>query len=41
MTADDIIARLDLQPHPEGGWYRQTWVAEDGPRPSGTCIISF
>ena len=38
MTADDIIARLDLQPHPEGGWYRQTWVAEDGPRPSGTCI---
>ena len=18
---------LDLQPHPEGGWYRQTWVS--------------
>ncbi|MEM7753444.1 MAG: cupin domain-containing protein [Pseudomonadota bacterium] len=38
MTADDIIRRLSLAPHPEGGWYRQTWVAEDGPRPSGTCI---
>ena len=38
MTADQIIAKLNLQPHPEGGWYRQTWVAADGPRPSGTCI---
>ena len=38
MTADEIIQRLDLEPHPEGGWYRQTWVAGDGPRPSGTCI---
>ena len=38
MTADEIIARLGLQPHPEGGWYRQTWQAEDGPRASGTCI---
>jgi len=38
MTADDIIQKLDLAPHPEGGWYRQTWIAEDGSRPSGTCI---
>lgn len=38
MTADEIIAHLGLQPHPEGGWYRQTWQAEDGPRASGTCI---
>ncbi|TNF59069.1 MAG: cupin domain-containing protein [Rhodobacteraceae bacterium] len=38
MTADEIIARLALQPHPEGGHYRQTWI-DDGPgRPSGTCI---
>ncbi len=28
MTADEIIAHFDLSPHPEGGWYRQTWVAE-------------
>lgn len=40
MTADEIIAALDLAPHPEGGWFRQTWVAEaqGGARPAGTCI---
>jgi len=38
MTADQIITQLDLSRHPEGGWYRQTWAAEDGPRASGTCI---
>lgn len=39
-TADQLIKRLDLQPHPEGGYYRQTWIAEstDGTRPAGTCI---
>lgn len=24
-TADDIIAKLDLKPHPEGGHYRETF----------------
>lgn len=38
MTADQIIARLNLAPHPEGGHYRQTWVAENEGRPTGTCI---
>lgn len=38
MTADQIIARLDLAPHPEGGHYRQTWVSENDGRPTGTCI---
>lgn len=40
MTADDVIAALDLAPHPEGGFYRQTWVAKapDGERPAGTAI---
>lgn len=38
MTADWIIAELGLQRHPEGGWYRQTWVADGAGRPSGTCI---
>lgn len=38
MTADEIIQHLDLSPHPEGGWYRQTWVAENAGRPVGTCI---
>ena len=40
MTADDIIEKLQLQPHPEGGFYRQTWIADapDGERPAGTAI---
>jgi len=38
MTAQDIIDTLGLSPHPEGGHYRQTWVAENDRRPSGTCI---
>jgi predicted cupin superfamily sugar epimerase len=33
MTADAIIAALGLEPHPEGGWYVQTF--EDGPGPDG------
>ncbi|WP_109467300.1 cupin domain-containing protein [Albibacillus kandeliae] len=38
MTADQIIARLNLAPHPEGGHYRQTWIAGNAGRASGTCI---
>lgn len=38
MTADEIIAALNLAPHPEGGHYRQTWVAGNAGRPTGTCI---
>lgn len=35
-----IIARLDLTPHPEGGWFRETWRAEavSGERASATAI---
>lgn len=41
-----LIARLDLRPHPEGGWFRETWRdprvvhAEgfDGPRCASTAI---
>lgn len=25
--ATDLVARLDLEPHPEGGWFRRTWTA--------------
>ena len=40
MTANEIISRLDLQPHPEGGWYRETWKGpEVGGRASGTAIL--
>lgn len=37
-NANQIIAALDLAPHPEGGWYRQTWVADGPGRPVGTAI---
>lgn len=38
MTAQEIIERLALAPHPEGGHYRETWVADGPGRPAGTCI---
>ena len=38
MTANEIIEALELKPHPEGGFYRQTWEGDDSPRASGTCI---
>ena len=37
--AEVIIGRLGLAPHPEGGWYRQTWMAAGDGRPSGTAIL--
>jgi uncharacterized protein len=37
--AEAIIGRLGLAPHPEGGWYRQTWVAAGDGRPAGTAIL--
>jgi uncharacterized protein len=35
-----VIARLGLEPHPEGGWYAQTWRAQAGPgeRSAGSAI---
>lgn len=37
----DLIARLQLAPHPEGGWYRETWRAPcvGGERCAGTSIL--
>ena len=38
---ETLIARHGLQPHPEGGWYRETWRAEaaSGERSPGTAIL--
>lgn len=38
--ARTLIDRLDLKPHPEGGWYRETWraAAREGERASATAI---
>ena len=38
MTPAEIIATLNLRPHPEGGWYTETWRADGGGRPVGTAI---
>ena len=38
MTADEIIARLGLQPHPEGGHFREIYRAPDSPRGASTAI---
>ena len=45
------VRRLELSPHPEGGWFRETWRSDltldhsqlpahyDGPRSAGTAIL--
>ncbi|WP_170348963.1 MULTISPECIES: cupin domain-containing protein [Ruegeria] len=38
MTAQEIIDHLQLQRHPEGGWFRETWRADNEGRATGTCI---
>jgi uncharacterized protein len=40
MDARAIIDRLGLAPHPEGGWYAETWRGPPGPdgRATGTAI---
>lgn len=41
QNASAIIHRLDLAPHPEGGWFRETWRAQgrEGRRSPGTAIL--
>jgi predicted cupin superfamily sugar epimerase len=44
LHARDWIERLGLMPHPEGGWYAESWRASElvatprGQRPAGTAI---
>ncbi|MEO1241360.1 MAG: cupin domain-containing protein [Pseudomonadota bacterium] len=40
VSSKQIIEKLGLAPHPEGGWYKETWRAEAAPgtRASGTAI---
>lgn len=42
MDADDLIERLGMRPHPEGGHYAETWRAPlgaAGERPVGSAIL--
>ena len=36
--AAEVVARLGLARHPEGGWYRETWRDDSGGRGAGTAI---
>ena len=38
--AKTVIEELRLSPHPEGGWFRETWraLADDGERAQATAI---
>lgn len=40
LDAAAVIATLGLQPHPEGGWFAETWrdAPADGSRGAGTAI---
>ncbi len=40
MDAPEIIELLGLRPHPEGGWYGETWrePTDGAERPAGTAI---
>ncbi len=35
MDKPELAELLDLEPHPEGGWYRETWRSEVGFTPDG------
>ncbi|MFL9841623.1 cupin domain-containing protein [Sphingomonas sp. ST-64] len=42
QDARSLIETLALAPHPEGGWYRETWRSQplaDGARSPGTAIL--
>ena len=38
MTPEMLIRHFDLNPHPEGGWFKETWRDGTKPRASGTAI---
>lgn len=35
VQRSELVALLDLEPHPEGGWYRETWRSTQTLRPTG------
>lgn len=43
MTAAEVVALLGLQPHPEGGWYRETFrdTAEVAPGRAASTAIHY
>jgi predicted cupin superfamily sugar epimerase len=42
VEAQSVVARLGLRPHPEGGWFKETWrgpANNEGKRGTGTAIL--
>ena len=37
MTAEEVVEALQLEPHPEGGWFRETFRDAPGVRARGAC----
>lgn len=40
-SADDLIKTLGLQPHPEGGYYAETFRDDDGTGARGSCTAIY
>lgn len=41
LKPKDIIKVLDLEPHPEGGYFRQTFIDDEHPLPSGRAASTM
>jgi len=41
MSAAQVVELLDLQPHPEGGHYRETFRDPDGAEGRGACTLIY
>lgn len=41
LTAQRIVAMLDLRPHPEGGWYSETYRHESGTGDRGASTAIY
>jgi uncharacterized protein len=41
MRAEEIIAKLALQPHPEGGFYKETFRDDAGDGGRGSCTAIY
>ena len=41
VDARFYIEALGLHPHPEGGWYRRTWRADDGRTERGALSVIY
>lgn len=41
MTPEDIIDTLGLEPHPEGGWFRETFRADAGATARGASTAIY